>query len=255
MFNTILSRSSRNTSTRTARKAALLMLAIAPAALLLPAAHAANLTWDPGLTPATGSDGTGNWDLSSPIWSNGASDAAWSNGNTAIFGVAAPATVTITVPSISAAGITFNQGYTINANPGSNLTLTGPVAVSAGTATINAPIAGTTGLSVSGAGSLTLGGVNTYSGGTTINGTLLVAAAGNLGAANNSLTFGTSGTATVGNLTLNANTTVGSITSATTSGTNTVTLNNGATLTDTGTDPQFQLARRRGFQHFSRVQH
>ena len=52
------------------------MLAIAPALSFLPAAHAANLTWDPGPTPATGSDANGNWDLSSAIWSNAASDTA-----------------------------------------------------------------------------------------------------------------------------------------------------------------------------------
>src|SRR6202012_4268550 len=49
MSHQILSRSFRSPSARTAwspRRAAVLMLPIAPAAAFLPAAHAANLTWD-----------------------------------------------------------------------------------------------------------------------------------------------------------------------------------------------------------------
>src|SRR5271154_703800 len=179
-------------------RASMMMLAVLPvAAILAMPALGASLTWDPNLA-GTGSDNSGNWDLTGHIWSNGASDVAWLNDGTssAVFGVAAPATVTINTPNINAAGITFNQGYTINANGSDTLTLTGAtptIAVNSGSATINAVIAGTTGMTVSAAAgtSLTLGGNNTYSGGTTILGAAIVSTGSNLGAANNTLTFGT----------------------------------------------------------------
>ncbi|MGN6368874.1 MAG: beta strand repeat-containing protein [Phycisphaerae bacterium] len=174
MSNRALSRSSLRLSSRSARNAALLLLAVAPAATLLPAARADNLTWDPAHT-TTGSDADGNWNLSAANWANGAADVAWTNGNTAVFGVAAPANVTLSVTGLSAAGLTFNQGYTLTGSP---LTLTGTpiITVNAGTATINAPLAGTAGLTLAGAAgtSLVLGGANTYSGGTVINGGTLV---------------------------------------------------------------------------------
>ena len=164
------------------------------------AATLTNRTWDPGLTPGSGSDGSGNWDTTSAIWAAGGVDGAWVNDGTssAVIGAGGTAgTITVTAPTIKAAGITFNSGYTLAASAGSTLTLTAPsVTVASGaTATITAPIAGTVGMETDGAGSLVLSGVNTYTGNTTINnGTLVVNAGSNLGAAANGLVVGTSGT-------------------------------------------------------------
>ncbi len=211
------------------------------------AATLTNRTWDPGLTPGTGSDGSGNWDTSSAIWAASGADAAWVNDGTssAVIGAGGAAgTLTITVPNINAAGITFNSGYNIAANPGSTLTLTAPsVTVPTGaTVTITAPIAGTVGLSSNGPGSLVLGAINTYTGNTTVaNGTVVVNAGSNLGAATNGLVIGTSGTATdtsttnTGALILNTSATVGALTVSTNNtAANTIAINGSSVLTVNG---------------------
>src|SRR5882724_9452596 len=62
------------------------VLLSAMAALVAPKiTWAANLTWDPAQN-GTGSDGSGNWDLSDPFWSNGG-DVVWPNDTSiAVFG-------------------------------------------------------------------------------------------------------------------------------------------------------------------------
>ena len=211
------------------------------------AATLTNRTWDPGLTPGTGSDGTGNWDTTGAIWAAGGVDGAWVNDgtSTAIIGAGGTAgTITVTAPTIKAAGITFNSGYTIAASAGSTLTLTAsPVTVPTGaTATISAPIAGTVGPEVDGGGSLVLSGVNTYTGNTTVNnGTLVVNAGSNLGAAANGLVVGTSGTSgtttntNTGALVLNTSATVGALTVSTfNTAANTIAINGSSVLTVNG---------------------
>jgi fibronectin-binding autotransporter adhesin len=214
------------------------MLAIAPAVAMFAAmpAMGANLTWDP-LLNGNGSDGNGNWNLSTAEWA-APGDIVWPNDtSTANFGSGGTAgVVTITAANINAGGLTFNSGYTIGANVGSTLTLTGTtntISVVSGSATINAPIAGTTGMTITAASgsSLTLGGVNTYTGTTAVNGSVILSAGSNFGGS--SLVLGTSNTATVANMTINSNVTVAGISSAT-NGANTLVLNNNATLTSTG---------------------
>ncbi|MGN6370655.1 MAG: beta strand repeat-containing protein [Phycisphaerae bacterium] len=217
--------------------------------LTISTAAAATLTgrtWDPGLT-TTGSDGSGNWTTSNAIWAASGADGAWVNDgtSTATFGAGGAAgTVTITDPNINAAGINFNGGYTIAANPGSTLTMTAAaVTVASGqTATVTAPIAGNVGVSVKGGGSLVLGGPNTYTGNTTIaDGTLVVNAGSSMGDAANGLVVGTTGVSTdpsttsAGALILNANATVGTLTVATNNTTpNTIAINGSSVLTVNG---------------------
>ena len=135
----------------------------------------------------------GSWTPTSTNFGASASTtgAAWVNDGTAtaIFANAAN-TVNINAGNINAAGLEFDvTGYTINGTgAGNTLTLMGNhtlnVVNATDTATINAPIAGTAGLSKIGSGTLVLGGTNTYTGGTTITaGTLQVSADAALGGA------------------------------------------------------------------------
>lgn len=141
------------------------------AALYAPQALAVDRYWD---INGTGT-GTGTWDLSSPYW-NSASDGvtgpmvAWNNAglDNAYFGGTA-GTVTLGTP-ITANALIFNTtGYTLS---GGTLTLAGTtptITVNTGTDTIGSVIAGTAGLTKSGAGTLLLSGANTFSGGITVN--------------------------------------------------------------------------------------
>jgi autotransporter-associated beta strand protein len=127
------------------------------ALLATTAANAVDQTWDNGAA-------TGNWNLADANFGG-----IWTAGNTAVFGGSAGSTVTINASGVSAAGVTFNVNNDIIAQSGSNiLTLTGTGAISVGsglTATINAPLAGTSGVVVNGGGTLNLGGISTIDGG------------------------------------------------------------------------------------------
>ncbi|MBZ9822831.1 autotransporter-associated beta strand repeat-containing protein [Mesorhizobium sp. CA4] len=119
----------------------------------------------------------GNWDTTSNFWSpngDGLSGpyTTWNNGalDDAFFGGTA-GTVTLQT-GITAHNLTFETvGYTLNGN---TLTLGGAaptITMGSGvSATINSVIAGTAGLTKSGAGTLILGGANTFSGGVIVNG-------------------------------------------------------------------------------------
>ena len=73
--------------------------------------HGQTLTWDPGATPATGSNGSGTWDNGTTAdWSNGASDVTFPTTDTAVVGVAGGSgTYTISVASggVTAAALTL----------------------------------------------------------------------------------------------------------------------------------------------------
>ena len=126
-------------------------------------AQAADLTWDNG-------GSSNNWNTTDANFTG----AAWTNGNTAVFGGAASSTVTISTAGISANGVKFNvNNDIINGTSTNTLTLAGGNIITVGsglTATINAPLAGTSGVQVentdTGASILNLGGASTVTGGT-----------------------------------------------------------------------------------------
>ncbi|MCV0395821.1 MAG: autotransporter-associated beta strand repeat-containing protein [Rhizobiaceae bacterium] len=154
--------------------------------------------------------GTGTWNPTNTNWtsnsdnsvdplgpSGGAINDLW-RGGVGIFAVTG-GTVTVAGGPLDFQGLQFIvDGYTLN---GSSLNMTGDVSDptlsfinvegAANTATINSVIAGDPGIGLSkgGAGTLVLGGVNTYDGGTVlVGGTLALTGAGTLGAATGSTT-------------------------------------------------------------------
>ncbi|UIJ44831.1 autotransporter-associated beta strand repeat-containing protein [Sphingomonas cannabina] len=141
--------------------------------------------------------GNGIWQASAgnDNWTNagGTVNAAYSDGAFAVFGgTGGTVTVDNGLGQVTAAGLQFAaNGYTIT---GGSIALTGPQSTirvgdgsTAGagfTATINAALSGDTQLIKTDAGTLVLGGTNSYTGGTAINGgTVRIAADANLGAA------------------------------------------------------------------------
>lgn len=132
---------------------------------------AAPLTWDVDPGTAGVQDGGGNW-LDANRWLSGGANLTWVDGNDAIFGggSGAAGTVTLTGP-VTAGSLTFNApGSGAYILTGSTLTLTTGSVVANVNATINSVLAGSAGLTKTGAGVLTLGGAaaNTYTGLTTL---------------------------------------------------------------------------------------
>lgn len=130
-------------------------------------------------SPGTGGNGT---------WADGS--GSWDPAKLANFAGSSGA---VTIQSASAAnGVRFTaSGYTLTSG---TLTLTGStgqnfISADAGvTAIVNSVIAGSAGFSKTGAGSLTLGGENTFTGGLTVSsGTLQVSSDGNFGDAGNDI--------------------------------------------------------------------
>jgi len=141
------------------------------------AVGAAELTWDPDGTSGGSTGGTGTWNTSSLLWDNAGTMQAWNNaaGDSALFGGTA-GTVTLGEP-ITAAGLQFDaSGYDLTA---STLTLAGgSPAVETATgvsATVGSVVAGTAGLTKTGAGSLSLTAANTLSGAVAVSGGTLSA--------------------------------------------------------------------------------
>ena len=158
--------------------------------------------WDGPSGPNNGviDGGTGTWDAVNQNWTNadGTVNTGWQS-NFAIF-EGTPGTVTVdnSAGAISTTGMQFAvDGYAIT---GGTLTLAGTAPVirvgdgtTAGagyTATIDNVLAGTGTLMKTDLGTLVLGGANTYSGGTTIEGgTISISSDANLGAASGGLSF------------------------------------------------------------------
>lgn len=163
---------------------------------------ASTLIWDGNTSTTSLQDGGGNWNNSDTNrWYDGSSYQIWSSTtpDSATFGNASGAAGTITLTSpISANDLTFNPAgsgtYTITGTATNKLTLTGdhtPVILvnldAASAATITAVVAGTQGLTKTGAGILLLGGTlaNEYTGSTTVSaGTLKMSKTAGLAAIN-----------------------------------------------------------------------
>lgn len=112
--------------------------------------------WDPTQTGGSATGGAGTWDGSSLSWSSaatGGTDAAWFNGNNAVFAGTGGA-VTLGGP-ITVNTITFNSlDYTISTAAAAPLTLTGGIVISSTTT-------GSTQDNIDGAGGLFLSGDQT----------------------------------------------------------------------------------------------
>ena len=133
--------------------------------------------------------GTGTWQSSvgNTNWtlSSGASNATWYDGGTAIFaGTAGPFTVTVSniLGAINIGGLTFNTtGYTLQSGTLTGAATTNALTIASGTATISSVLSGSNAFTKEGAGILTLSGVNTYTGTTTVSaGTLAISSSGTL---------------------------------------------------------------------------
>ncbi len=152
------------------------------------------LYWSADGSPSA-SGGSGVWNSSSLDWYTGSGVFVlpWANGDTAVFQGSA-GTVTLGADGLLAGGLQFNSsGYTIAGN-GHTLNLAGNSAISADNTTIDAPLASSGPVSVTGALSLggggTLGQLNVTSGSTALTGGTLT-----LSDPDSPLTVGTSNTA------------------------------------------------------------
>lgn len=160
-----------------------LIYSVAICALALSSTFAATLTWDGsgnGSSPNTSGTWTTtgtNWNLGTATWNN-------SNNDTAVFGTGVTSSGTRTVTlgeDITVGGLGFAApgGFTITGSSTLTLGGTNPTITLTVNATINSVLAGSSGLNaVSAATSktLTLNGLNTYTGTTTIGSGLTVAA-------------------------------------------------------------------------------
>ncbi|MCX6875910.1 MAG: autotransporter-associated beta strand repeat-containing protein, partial [Verrucomicrobia bacterium] len=159
----------------TVRRPGSLLIAVS-FAMSLSAVHAASLTWDGnGATEPNPNGGAGTWDGNSTAnWWDGASNVKWpaagGTDNDAVFANTA-GTVALAAGGVTANDLSFSTtGYLIQSNTltlnGTTPTLTTDPGVSA---TISSVVSGAAGLVKSGSGTLTLSGINNYSGGTNVN--------------------------------------------------------------------------------------
>ena len=175
----------------------------------------ASVNWDANGSTA-GDGGAGTWDSATQSrFKNGAAGTTfirWVNSTTgndhaAVFGGTA-GTVSVGASGVTASGLTFDvTGYTVQSNivtlAGTTPTIS--VTTAAHSAIISSTLAGSNGLTKSGAGTLTLTVGNTYTGTTSVNsGTLALAINGNISTSVTTVNIGGTliGTGTTGTVTV-----------------------------------------------------
>ncbi len=148
------------------------------AACITSAAHAAALTWD--TTSGDGNaitDGSGTWTNGAGNWNDGTTDAIWNNTtpDSATFTGTVGGTITVNAGGVTQSGLIVNGAQNYNFTGGA--------------------IGGVGSLTKNGAGMLTLSNLNTFSGGTTVNGGILslVDGAGDVGTIRGTLNIETGG--------------------------------------------------------------
>ncbi|MEI6426228.1 MAG: autotransporter-associated beta strand repeat-containing protein, partial [Candidatus Absconditabacteria bacterium] len=134
--------------------------------------YATQLTWDVISNGSTIDDGAGTWKVGVSTFNDGSTSVVWATGSDVIIGnggVGGIITVSGTVIPNSILFLPVSSNYTLSGGiitlPNANTTITTSGLVSP---IINAVLAGTGGLTKMGAGTLTLGGTNTYTGNTII---------------------------------------------------------------------------------------
>jgi fibronectin-binding autotransporter adhesin len=162
-------------------------------------AAAQTIYWDPNGAVA-GVGGSGTWDTTAPSWNTAADGsgaaASFTSANPVIFGGTGETVSTVT---IDAAGVTANAAVRFDAGKyvlsGGTLTLGSGTIETAHVATerttLSAPLAGTSGLTKTGPGTLALNGANTFTGNVTLAaGTVEIQNDTNLGDAANNIVLG-----------------------------------------------------------------
>jgi autotransporter-associated beta strand protein len=141
------------------------VLAATVASILAPGvAGAASLVWDVDGTSGFPTGGAGTWDTTGLVWDDAGVMKPWVNVNvdSAVFGGTSGAVALGT--GITVGNLTFDSdGYTISGNTLTLGALTNTMAAN-GSATISSVLAGSAGLTKTGAGTLTLSGANTVAG-------------------------------------------------------------------------------------------
>lgn len=142
----------------------------------------AAVTWDADTGTAGAQAGSGTWSLAATNWWNGTADVVWSNPNFATFGAGGAGLSTVTLADdVAASGLTFNGDYTLATTTGKILTLVGTAEITTtANAAIDAKLAGTSGMTKNGTGTLSLSAQASYTGGTVVNnGKLVLVNSGN----------------------------------------------------------------------------